>query len=325
MDGGRRLLKSLGESFSRHPVARAAADLTVREPIVPALTVDLRSSDASQAGRWRWLAAAEAWLPRHAGAVGTVLVIMLAIGGGLVAGGKLDRFTELHGSVGDIAARMAGFGIREVAVDGNKELTPAEVVAATGITGANSLPFLDVGAVQERLKRVPLIASAGVRKLFPDKLIISISERVPFGLWQKEGNVHLVAADGTVIDELHDQRFIRLPFVVGEGANRRIVEFADILAGAPSLRDRIRAGTLISERRWTLKLRNGVEVKLPEVGPAEALKGLARLDQEFNVLDKAVLSVDLRVPGRVAFRLTEDAAKARAEVMDKKIARKGKA
>jgi len=306
-------------------VARAAVDLAAREPIVPPLTVDLSRSEPHSAKGWRWVMQAGALLPRHAGVFGVILVMGLAVGGGLLAGGQFERFTRMHGTPADILARAAGFGIREVAVVGNTELRPAEVVAATGITGANSLPFLDIQAVQEKLKQVPLIATAGVRKLFPDKLVITIAERVPFGLWQKEGTVHLVSADGTVIDDLHDERFIRLPFVVGEGANQRIVEYADILASAPTLKDRIRAGTLISERRWTLKLRNGVEIKLPEVAPGEALKGLARLDQDFNVLDKAILSVDLRVPGRVAFRLTEDAAKARAEVMDKKTARKGKA
>ena len=324
MDGGRRLLKSLGNGLSRlNPAGRA--DEAAREPIVPTLTVNLNSGNSAFSTGWRRLLSGAAPLPRWSGIAGALALIGVAIAGGIAAGGQYQNFVLRNGSIGDVLARAAGFGITEVAIAGNKELTPAEVIAATGITGANSLPFLDVATVQERLKAVALIGSVSVKKLFPDKLVLTISERIPFGLWQIEGNVHLVSADGTVIDEMRDQRFVRLPFVVGQAANKRVTEFAEIVDSVPEFKDRIRAGTLVSERRWTLKLKNGVDVKLPEVHPAEALKSLARLDQDFNVLGKDILSVDMRVPGRVAFRLTEDAARVRTDLMDKKAMRKGKA
>ena len=40
-------------------------------------------------------------------------------------------------------------------------------------------------------------------------------------------------------------------------------------------------------------------VKLPEHDPAGALATLARLQREARILDKDVISIDLRVPGRV--------------------------
>ena len=324
MDGGRRLLNSLENGLSRLNAA-AAADAAARQPMVPTLTVALDGSSNARRTAWRRFFSSEIAFPRWTGIAGALALIGIATAGGIAVGGQYQNFTLRYGGFGDVIARTAGFGISEVSIAGNKELTAAEVIAATGITGANSLPFLDVATVQERLKAVALIGSVSVRKLFPDKLALTIVERVPFGLWQTDGNVHLVSADGTVIDEMRDQRFVRLPFVVGKSANKRVTEFAEILDSVPEFKDRIRAGTLVSERRWTLKLRNGVDVKLPESRPSDALKALVRLDQDFNVLGKDILTVDLRVPGRVAFRLTEDAARARAEIMDKKAIRKGKA
>ena len=324
MDGGRRLLKSLGEGLASWHVAKAAAEFAAREPVVATLTVDLDNPAAKRGAIRRWLASMQS-MPSWAGFAGAATLIAIAICGGIATGGQYQTFVSQYGGMRDVAARTFGFSISEISVSGNKELTPSEVIAAAGITGANSLPFLDVAQVQARLKAVALISDVSVRKLFPDKLAISIVERVPFGLWQQDGNVHLVSVDGTVIDEMRDGRFLRLPHVVGVGANKRIQEFSQIVEGVPELKEKIRAGTLVSERRWNLKLRNGIDVKLPEGDATDALRSLARLDQEFNVLGKDVLSIDLRVPGRVAFRLTEDAAKARAEIMDKKTARKGKA
>jgi cell division protein FtsQ len=150
-----------------------------------------------------------------------------------------------------------------------------------------------------------------VRKYFPDRLLIEITERQPFGLWQKDGVVQIIAADGAPIDELRDAKFASLPFVVGEGANLRIDEFVDLLNSTGDLREKIRAGILVSQRRWTLKMNSGVEVMLPEVDPKAAIRQLTQLEREAHVVEKDVVSLDLRVPGKLYVRLTEEAAAAR--------------
>ena len=67
---------------------------------------------------------------------------------------------------------------------------------------------------------MPLIKSASVRKLYPDELVVTLTEREPHALWQRNGELFVIAADGTVIDLMQDERFADLPLVVGEEANR---------------------------------------------------------------------------------------------------------
>jgi cell division protein FtsQ len=194
-------------------------------------------------------------------------------------------------------------------------------LAAAGVGPKTSLAFLSVAETRERLERVPLIKSASVRKLFPNELAVTLVEREPHAVWQLHGELFVVAADGTVIDSMRDGRFADLPFVVGEEANGRVKEYLALLEAAGPLRSRIRAGTLVSGRRWTLKMTNGLDVRLPEQGVAEALGRLAKLQAEQRILDKDALALDLRVPDRVAVRLSEEAAEARAEAVKKKPAR----
>jgi hypothetical protein len=80
-----------------------------------------------------------------------------------------------------------------------------------------------------------------------------------------------VAVDGTAIDLMQDDRFVDLPLVVGERANERTKDYLALIEAAGPIRSRIRAGTLVSGRRWTLKMDNGLDVRLPEIGAAEAL------------------------------------------------------
>ena len=106
--------------------------------------------------------------------------------------------------------------------------------------------------------------------------------------------------------------------MVGERANLRNKDYLALLDAAGPLKGRIRAGTLVSGRRWTLKMDNGMDVRLPELGAADALARLVRLERDQKILEKDVLAVDLRMPDRVVVRLTEEAASARAEALKKK-------
>lgn len=237
---------------------------------------------------------------------------------GAVRGGEYQTFIDQNGALQDVVAKAAGFSIETVSITGIKELSPQEILAGGDISPKKSLALLDPAALRDRLKALPLVKDATVRKLFPHDLAITIVERLPTALWQNQGQVSLIAADGVPIDEVKDSRFNGLPFVVGTAANTRLEEFRALMDAAGELRDRVRAGILVGERRWTLQMELGVQVELPEIGAAEALGRLAEIERQHKVIEKDVISLDLRVPGRITARLSEDAAAQRAELLAKK-------
>ncbi len=251
-------------------------------------------------------------LPRGLGMVGVSAAFAAVALAGFVASGRYDAFVADQGRPLDIAARLAGFGVERVTISGISRMYEREVLAAAGIDWRSSVPFLDVGAVREKLLRVPLIAQASVRKIYPNEIAITQVEREPAALWQKNGELSVIAADGTVIDAMRDDRYASLPLVVGEDANTKLPEYLALVAAAGPLAERIKAGTYVSGRRWTLKL-DGVDVRLPEVDPAAALARLVRFEREAGLLEKDIIAVDLRMPDRLVVRLTEEAAAARAE------------
>ncbi|WP_158266731.1 cell division protein FtsQ/DivIB [Alsobacter soli] len=262
-------------------------------------------------------------LPRHIGSY-LLFGFLGAVGlFGAVKGGQYDDFVALYGAPQDVAARALGFSIQNVAISGLVELNQTEVLQVAGIDPRGSLPFFDAAAARERLMNVPLIKDATVRKLYPNGLAITLVEREAFALWQKEGRVYVVAQDGTVTDTLNDPRFNHLPLVVGEGANAKASVLTKLLDGAPDVKAHVRAGMFVGQRRWTLKMDNGVDVRLPEENPARALTRLAGLIKDQKILDKDVLAIDLRMPDRVVLRLGEEAATARAEELKAKFKPKG--
>jgi cell division protein FtsQ len=309
MDGGRRLPGSLKEWFA--PRLNDAAQPTFDDGLS-----SRKSAFAFGRSGFR-LGSLHVPVRRGMGTMATFAFLAAMGTVGWFAGGHQEAVRREHGGVMDIAARAFGFPIRSVDVTGVKELTKEEILAASGMAPSGSLLFLDLAAVRANVKALPLVAEATVRKLYPDRVDIRIVEREPFALWQQDGTINVVSADGTVIDSLRDKRYLRLPHVVGPGARLRVREYAEILDGVPELRNQIRAGTLVSERRWNIKLINGLDVKLPEDRPVEALRELARLNRESQVLSKDIIAIDMRVAGRVAFRLSEESAAARREYFEK--------
>jgi cell division protein FtsQ len=242
---------------------------------------------------------------------------------GAVKGGQYDALVAAKGEPADIVARALGFNIKAVTIAGESGLSEAQILAAAGVGPRNSLPFLNVAAVRERLQKIPLVKEVAVTKFYPNRLLIEVEERQPSALWQTDGVVHVVAADGTALDAMRDRRFANLPLVVGDGANIRLSEYLTLLDAAGDLRQKIRAGIFVSGRRWNLKMDDGVDVLLPEGNPTAAIVSLVRLQREAHILDKAVLSIDLRQPGRMVAHLTDEAEAERAELNAHKAKAKG--
>jgi cell division protein FtsQ len=271
--------------------------------------VDLRSSRLQ-----RFISAP----PRGLGLTLALTFLASAIVYGAETGPVWPQLQVKYGAPLDMAANALGFRIETVAVTGQRELSDQQIFAAAGVTGTSSLLFLDAESARESLEKLPLVKSAQVRKLFPSTLSVTIEERQPYAIWQRDGAVALIAEDGTVIEDAVDQRFVDLPLVVGEGAAARAQEIVSALAAVPVLTGRVKGATLVSQRRWNLTLDNGVVVKLPEENPLQALKNLAGLEQSAKVLEKDILAVDMRMSDRASFRLSEQAAAARADATAKK-------
>lgn len=260
-------------------------------------------------------------VPRLAGTYLALGFFGVVAGYGFVHSGVYADMKEAYGEPRDVLARAVGLGLDKITISGIARLGEAELLAAAGISSRNSLAFLNVERVRRRLLAEPFIQSAEVRKLYPNELSIRIVEREPYALWQLNGELYVVAADGTQVEQMRDRSLVDLPLVVGEGANLKAADYVALLDAAGPLRPKIRAGMLISGRRWTLKMVNGLDIRLPEEGAAAAVQRLVRLDREAGLLNKDVLTVDLRIPDRVVLRLTEEAVAARTEGAKKKIQR----
>jgi len=313
MDGRGRIAESLRDGFAR--AHRRAADFAIgaqrlfRPWLKPLLELNP---------------------PRGIGVAASTALLLASVGYGAACGGYGARVVQELKDVRDATANAAGFRIASVSIAGQYQLTTEEILSAVGVTGHSSLLFLDAVWARTQLKSLPWVADATVLKLYPNRLYIELTERQAFALWQKDGKVWVISADGVVLETVVAQQFAGLPFVVGAGAEKRAKEFLAMIDKYPALREQVYASVLVAERRWDLKLKNGIAVQLPENQVEQALDTLVQLDREKKLLSRDIVNVDLRLSDRVTVRLSDDAAQAYEEGVreremerDKKLKRKG--
>jgi cell division protein FtsQ len=323
MDGAGRLARSQRSPGPQADLKAAAIGAAVllrewfasRRPVAKPVTKPSFERDHAP----RLISVIERYVPRRAGVATTMLILLGSAGFGVVRGGHVGELTSTLSDTRNALANSVGFRITTVAINGRKQLTQDEVLAIGGVNGRSSLLFLDAETVRDKLKANPWIGDATVLKLYPGRLQINIVERSAFALWQRDGRLSVIADDGAVLEPYVTRRFTSLPLVVGKGAEARAKDFLALLDRYPQVRAVTKAAIFVGERRWNLRLKDGLDIRLPENDIDKALAALSKLDQEDKLFSRDIVAVDMRLPDRLVVQLSDDAAKAREDLLkDKK-------
>lgn len=234
---------------------------------------------------------------------------------GLSQGGYVERSINFASRLAtnqvSILVTRAGFAVDNVTIEGQVRTKDADIVHALGLDEDTSTLAFNTAAARIRLEKLPLVRRAQVMRLLPSQLHVVLEERQPYAIWQHNSALHLVDQDGTVIELLKDRAGLNLPLVVGEGAGTHARELLDELALWPQVAEKVQAAIRVADRRWNLKLANGLEIRLPEDETARAIRKVAELDKSHKILSGDAVSIDLRLADRVTIRLGDETAKRR--------------
>jgi cell division protein FtsQ len=263
--------------------------------------------------------------PRGIGVAASAILLLASAGAGVVHGGHTQALTQELKDLRDTTANAFGFRLTAISLAGQRQVPREDILAAIGVNARSSLLFLDAAVARTQLKRNPWIEEATVLKLYPGRLHVAITERAAFALWQKDRKIFVISEAGIVLEPYSDGQFVSLPLVVGVGAERKAREFLTLLDKYPALRAQVHASVLVADRRWNLKLKNGIEVKLPEIDAGLALDALMKLDRDKQLLTRDIAAIDLRLPDRVTVRLPDEAAQVREDAMREREKEKDKA
>lgn len=231
--------------------------------------------------------------------VGAVMFLALVAAQGLSDGGHLDYpgspWEKLPGRV----ASLFGFAADSIKISGLKNHDAEAVLAPLGVNPGGSLIGFDATNARKLLENMDWILSAKVSRMFPNQLEITVVEREPFAIWQREGIYYVIDRTGAAMSSLDPARMTKLPLVTGEGAQGAISELVNQLEAHQTLKSRVLAAARVGQRRWTLHLDNGVTIALPEQGVERALAQVDSLERRYGLLSKGIKDLDMRIADRI--------------------------
>jgi cell division protein FtsQ len=248
--------------------------------------------------RWRLLLRRQRRLLRPALFVTACGLAMLGFVAGVQALGRGASFGERFGHL----TAALGLDVHHVLVEGRQKTPPDLLRRALAIEQGDPLLTYSLAAARDRLERIEWVRSAEVRRVLPDTVVVELTERRPFAVWQHDGRFVLIDRDGNTVTDSDVAKFAsQLPLLVGAGAPQAAAALIDALAGDPGILQHMQAAVRVGDRRWNLQMGSGASVMLPEgvAAQTQALATLVKLQAAHRLLDRPLAAIDLRLPDRL--------------------------
>lgn len=144
----------------------------------------------------------------------------------------------------------AGFRVGEVLVTGRKHISQEDILTRLNIE--EDAPIFGVSLVEARdgLSEIPWIENASVSRRLPDKIVVSITERVPAALWQYQKKISVIDENGLTLTSSSVETYKNLPLVVGEDAPEHVTEIISLLKAEIKIAPDVASAVRVGGRRW---------------------------------------------------------------------------
>lgn len=230
---------------------------------------------------------------------GVILSLILVV---LWAGGYFGMAARAADRAVAGATASAGLEVRRVLLRGAHQTAHEEILEALGPVIGAPMVQISLMDARSRIESLGWVKAAAVTRLMPDTIVVSIRERTPAAVWQVDGDLRLIDASGAFIRSVGAYEYSNLPLIVGTGAAEAAAALLTALRRHEELTKRTYALVRVGDRRWNLRLRNDMEIKLPETGFEKAIDDVALMHAAHATLDQPLEYIDLRDPERTVMR-----------------------
>jgi cell division protein FtsQ len=197
-----------------------------------------------------------------------------------------------------VTARV-GFTVEDILLTGRERVAAEDILMRLDVNRGIPIFAVSLTDMQQRLSGMPWIRRATVTRRLPQALVVQIEERVPAAMWQYQKKLSLVDAEGKVLTDRNLDAYKSLPLVVGADAAVHVADLLRLLQTEPELAREFSSAIWVGGRRWDIRLRQGVKVRLPETGLEDAISRLAVAVAEHKILARSVAVIDLRLAGKM--------------------------
>lgn len=203
-------------------------------------------------------------------------------------------FNEVYKLTSDL-----GFTLKNIVIEGQKYSNNDEIAQELKLKKDVPIFSISLDSLKNRLEKLQWVKYAIVERELPNTIYISIIERTPVALGQKDRKLYIIDTEGVIINEKNLEPHLGLPIIIGDGAEIYANSLIAILKEDPELFKKITAIVNVSERRWNIIFDNELEVKLPEENIENAWKKVIKLYHTKELFLPDIAAIDLRIANKI--------------------------
>ena len=202
-----------------------------------------------------------------------------------------------------LAIHLPVFALRHLEITGEgQHVTRAQVEAIVKSTVKGTFFTVDLRKMRVAFEKLPWVREVKLRRHWPDRLEVNITEHVPLARW---GSTALVNTQGEIFQAAYDGK---LPMFVGPpGTSKEIaIQYEFFHRNLAAIQVKPVLVQLTPRRAWQVKLENGPTLELGRQDvEARLARFIAMHARTIATLNRRIDYVDLRYPNGFAVRIPE--------------------
>jgi cell division protein FtsQ len=214
------------------------------------------------------------------------------------------------------ATRSPVFTVRAIALDAVLQRSNVAAVRAVALPRLSGNFFsIDLDATRAAFESVPWVRRAVVRRVWPNRLAVSLEEHRAAALWQGDGSRHerLLNTHGEVFEaNVGDVADEELPTLAGADMSsaQMLLLYQRLGAALAPIEQQVHLLRLSSRGSWRAELAGGARIELGRGSDDDVVARVDRLvrtlpqvNSRFSDKPRALVAADLRHPDGYALRL----------------------
>ena len=193
----------------------------------------------------------------------------------------------------------------EINITGNQRVSKEQIVAVINKSKESLVKNKDLGyqplvqnLIDDIKEQLPWIKRLVISRAMPNILNITVEEYNPFAIWQKSNERFLTDKEGNLVPFENSPEFDNMVILSGDGANIHARSIFNILVIDPKLSSHVYSATWVGNRRWDIRLDNGLLIKLPENNIHKAWQNLIKIyNTEGSII--GLKTIDLRIVDKI--------------------------
>ncbi len=201
-------------------------------------------------------------------------------------------------SVNDLSQKL-NFSLKKIELQEQLKYCPSIRNLLGDIKPDTSIFLISITDIKTKLESLDCISSVNIEREYPDTIKIQVHEKQPIAIWQNEQNFYYITENGSVMSIRKLKNIEKFIVVAGSNAPIHTPGLVSFLELDQELMSQVTSAIWVGNRRWNIKLENGMLIKLPEINPEIAWNKFIKINNDAEFKEKNYKSVDLRIQDRI--------------------------